>query len=443
VGAEPLSLSLAGGDSVSALLDVPAGAHACYVMAHGAGAGMTHSFMAAAAEGLARRGVATLRYQFPFVEHGSKRPDPPAVAHAAVRAAVAQAQRRLPALPCFAGGKSFGGRMTSQAQAKTPLPGVIGLVFFGFPLHPAGKPGSERAAHLEEVGVPMLFLQGTRDALAESALIEAANARAGRARNARMDRRRGSRVPRAGPHGPQGRRRSGTRCWTVAPRGSRPSPPPRRGPRRSAPGTSPCAAALSRGFAERLVHQRKVCSGRRRAQGRCAAAASYASRASGARPRSSSSTPRLNSSTESLPLRSSASRYTRSASAWRPVSCSSRPRLIGASTNEGFGRDRLAVRGGRGAGIRALERRGVVEPLARALRARGGRSRRRRAAVRDHRQRAVVGIAVELQHVLTGLRLPARAALAARRRGRRRRRSPGPTAASSPAACAAARGPPS
>jgi len=174
VGAEPLSLSLAGGDSVSALLDVPAGAHACYVMAHGAGAGMTHSFMAAAAEGLARRGVATLRYQFPFVEHGSKRPDPPAVAHAAVRAAVAEAQRRLPALPCFAGGKSFGGRMTSQAQAKTPLPGVIGLVFFGFPLHPAGKPGSERAAHLEEVGVPMLFLQGTRDALAESALIEAA-----------------------------------------------------------------------------------------------------------------------------------------------------------------------------------------------------------------------------------------------------------------------------
>ena len=174
MGAEPLSLALAGGGSVSALLDVPAGAHACYVMAHGAGAGMTHSFMAAAAEGLVRRGVATLRYQFPFVEHGSKRPDPPAVAHAAVRAAVAQAQRRLPALPCFAGGKSFGGRMTSQAQAKTPLPGVIGLVFFGFPLHPAGKPGSERAAHLEEVGVPMLFLQGTRDALAESALIEAA-----------------------------------------------------------------------------------------------------------------------------------------------------------------------------------------------------------------------------------------------------------------------------
>jgi len=171
VGAEPLSLALAGGGSVSALLDVPAGAHACYVMAHGAGAGMTHSFMAAAAEGLARRGVATLRYQFPFVEHGSKRPDPPAVAHAAVRAAVAQAQRRLPALPCFAGGKSFGSRMTSQAQAKTPLPGVIGLVFFGFPLHPAGKPGTERAEHLQNVAVPMLFVSGSRDALAELDLL--------------------------------------------------------------------------------------------------------------------------------------------------------------------------------------------------------------------------------------------------------------------------------
>ena len=169
---QPLSLVLRGGGSVSALLDAPPGARACDVMAHGAGAGMTHSFMAAVALGLAERSIATLRYQFPFVEHGSRRPDPPAVAHAAVRAAVAEAQRRLPALPCFAGGKSFGGRMTSQAQAKTPLPGVLGLVFFGFPLHPAGKPGDERAGHLAGVDVPMLFLQGTRDTLADAVLLQ-------------------------------------------------------------------------------------------------------------------------------------------------------------------------------------------------------------------------------------------------------------------------------
>jgi predicted alpha/beta-hydrolase family hydrolase len=169
---QSLSLALQGGGNVSALLDAPPGAHACYVMAHGAGAGMTHSFIAAVAKGLADRGIATLRYQFPFVESGSKRPDPPAVAHAAVRSAVAEAQQRLPALPCFAGGKSFGGRMTSQAQAKAPLPGVLGLVFFGFPLHPAGKPGDERAAHLAAVDVPMLFLQGTRDALADAGLIQ-------------------------------------------------------------------------------------------------------------------------------------------------------------------------------------------------------------------------------------------------------------------------------
>ena len=186
MGAEPLSLSLAGGDSVSALLDVPAGAHACYVMAHGAGAGMTHSFMAAAAEGLARRGVATLRYQIPFVEHGSKRPDPPAVAHAAVRAAVAQAQRRLPALPCFAGGKSFGGRMTSQAQAATPLAGVRGLIFLGFPLHPAGRPSHERAEHLFAIDVPMLLLQGTRDALAALDELEPLARRLGRRATLRL-----------------------------------------------------------------------------------------------------------------------------------------------------------------------------------------------------------------------------------------------------------------
>jgi predicted alpha/beta-hydrolase family hydrolase len=129
--------------------------------------------MSAFAAGLAARGIATLRYQFPFVERGSKRPDPPAVAHAAVRAAVLQAQHHWPRLPRVAGGKSFGGRMTSQAQALSPLPGVRGLVFVGFPLHPAGKPGSERAAHLTDVACPMLFLQGTRDELAQIDLVQA------------------------------------------------------------------------------------------------------------------------------------------------------------------------------------------------------------------------------------------------------------------------------
>jgi predicted alpha/beta-hydrolase family hydrolase len=136
------------------------------VLAHGAGAGMAHPFMQAIAAGFAERGIATLRYQFPYMEAGRKRTDPPAIAHAAVRAAVAEAQRRFPKVPLFAGGKSFGGRMTSQAQAASPLPGVRGLVFLGFPLHPANKPSSERAKHLADVQVPMLFLQGTRDALA-------------------------------------------------------------------------------------------------------------------------------------------------------------------------------------------------------------------------------------------------------------------------------------
>jgi len=143
-----------------------------YVFAHGAGAGMTHAFMSAVAEGLAARGIATLRYNFPYMERGSKRPDPPKVAHAAVRAAVAEAALRWPAVPLFAGGKSFGGRMTSQAQAIEALPGVRGLVFVGFPLHPAGKPSDDRAAHLAEVKVPMLFLQGTRDELAELSLLQ-------------------------------------------------------------------------------------------------------------------------------------------------------------------------------------------------------------------------------------------------------------------------------
>ena len=161
------SVSIEGDDMcVSGLLFAPPDARACYVLAHGAGAGMAHPFMQAIAAGLAERGIATLRYQFPYMEAGRKRTDPPAIAHAAVRAAVAEAQRRFPALPLVAGGKSFGGRMTSQAQAALPLPGVLGLVFLGFPLHPAKKPSSERAKHLADVAVPMLFPQGTRDALA-------------------------------------------------------------------------------------------------------------------------------------------------------------------------------------------------------------------------------------------------------------------------------------
>lgn len=133
---------------------------------------MAHSFMTGFANGLAERGIATLRYQFPYMEQGSKRPDVPKVAHAAVRAAVAQAALLLPGLPLFAGGKSYGGRMTSQAQALSPLPGVRGLVFVGFPLHAAGKPADERAAHLFEIDRPMLFLQGTRDELAALDLLQ-------------------------------------------------------------------------------------------------------------------------------------------------------------------------------------------------------------------------------------------------------------------------------
>jgi predicted alpha/beta-hydrolase family hydrolase len=168
---QSLTLAVPDVGNVSALLTTPEAATACYVFAHGAGAGMAHSFMAAFAAELAQRGIATLRYQFPFMENGSKRPDSPAVAQATVRAAVAEACRRLPGLPLFAGGKSFGGRMTSQAQAASPLEGVRGLVFVGFPLHPAGKPGTERAAHLAKVQCPMLFLQGSRDALADLGLL--------------------------------------------------------------------------------------------------------------------------------------------------------------------------------------------------------------------------------------------------------------------------------
>jgi predicted alpha/beta-hydrolase family hydrolase len=169
---ERLRIAIDAQTSVGALLLTPRSASAGYVFAHGAGAGMEHSFMAAFAAGAAERGIATLRYQFPYMESGSKRPDTPRVAHAAVRAAVAQATRSLPGLPLFAGGKSFGGRMTSQAQAASPLPGVKGLVFVGFPLHPAGKPSDERAAHLADIEQPMLFLQGTRDELAQLDLLQ-------------------------------------------------------------------------------------------------------------------------------------------------------------------------------------------------------------------------------------------------------------------------------
>ena len=161
-----------GSGVVSGLLQDPPGACACYVFAHGAGAGMTHPFMAAVATGLFERGVSTLRYQFPYMEKRSKRPDVPSIAHATVRAAVAEASRRCPKLPLFAGGKSFGGRMTSQTQAQSPLPSVQGLAFVGFPLHPAGKPSDDRAKHLFDIKIPMLFLQGDNDKLAELSLLE-------------------------------------------------------------------------------------------------------------------------------------------------------------------------------------------------------------------------------------------------------------------------------
>ncbi len=162
-----------GGESVSGLLLRPPDAQALYLFAHGAGAGMTHRAMESNALGLAERGIATLRYQFPYMEKGSKRPDPPRVAHATVRAAAAKAVELAPDLPLFAGGRSFGGRMTSQAQADQPLPSVRGLAFLGFPLHPAGKPDIERAEHLSRVQVPMLFVSGERDALAELDLLKA------------------------------------------------------------------------------------------------------------------------------------------------------------------------------------------------------------------------------------------------------------------------------
>src|SRR5712675_537941 len=164
---ECVSVTIDDARRVSGLLQAPPKPRACYVLAHGGGARMAHPFLAAVAAELKQRGIATLRYQFPYMEAGGKRPDPPKLAQAAVRAAVAEAARLLPGLPLIAGGKSFGGRMTSQAEATASLPGVRGLAFLGFPLHPAGKPSHDRGKHLFEVHIPLLFLQGTRDALAE------------------------------------------------------------------------------------------------------------------------------------------------------------------------------------------------------------------------------------------------------------------------------------
>jgi len=161
-----------GAGEVSALVMRPPDARAMLVIGHGAGAGMRHAFMDAVARRLADRGVATFRYQFPFMEAGGRRPDPRPVLLATVRAAVAAARARTPDLPLFAGGKSMGGRMTSMAAAETPLEAVRGIVLLGFPLHPAGRPASDRAAHLSRVTVPMLFLNGTRDKLAQLELLE-------------------------------------------------------------------------------------------------------------------------------------------------------------------------------------------------------------------------------------------------------------------------------
>jgi predicted alpha/beta-hydrolase family hydrolase len=170
LGAEPIAVTV-GDRTVSGLVLAPAGMRALYVLAHGAGAGMRHPFMEAIAQRLAARDIGTLRYQFPYMEKGSGRVDSEPVALATVRAAVAAAREAAAGAPIVAGGKSYGGRMTSRAAAAAPLDGVAGLVFLGFPLHPAGKPGSERATHLTDVKLPMLFLQGTRDTLADLGLL--------------------------------------------------------------------------------------------------------------------------------------------------------------------------------------------------------------------------------------------------------------------------------
>jgi uncharacterized protein len=169
-----LEIDVGGGiGSVAGLLTRPQHARVLYLLAHGAGAGMRHPFMTGLVDALAAQGIASLRYQFPYMEAGRRRPDSPSVLEATVQAAVAVAQEIAPGLPLLAGGKSMGGRMTSNAAAHQLLPGVIGLVFVGFPLHPAGRPGQSRAEHLRRVDLPMLFLQGTRDTLADLGLIKA------------------------------------------------------------------------------------------------------------------------------------------------------------------------------------------------------------------------------------------------------------------------------
>jgi hypothetical protein len=170
--AQAVTITVGDRHRVSGLLHVPPRARACYVLAHGAGAGMTHPFLEAVAMELGERGIGSLRFQFPYMAQKAKRPDPPALAHATVRAAVADAGRLAPGLPLIAGGRSFGGRMTSQAQAASPLPGVRGIAFLAFPLHPAKRPADERGQHLFDVQVPMLFLQGMRDELADLGKLE-------------------------------------------------------------------------------------------------------------------------------------------------------------------------------------------------------------------------------------------------------------------------------
>ena len=177
--AKPIRITIDTNTSVSGLWQEAPRSKACYAVAHGAGAGMEQPFLVSLAAELATRQVSTLRYQFPYMDRGSKRPDPPGLCHTVVRAAVAEAARRSPA-PLVAGGRSFGGRMTSQAQAENPLPGVLGLAFLAFPLHPAKQPSITRADHLSGVQIPMLFLQGTRDALAELELLEPVVAKLGK-----------------------------------------------------------------------------------------------------------------------------------------------------------------------------------------------------------------------------------------------------------------------
>ena len=215
VHAEPVTIAGEDGLRVSGLLQTPPGARACYVLAHGAGAGMDHPFMAAVAAELAPRGIATLRYQFPAMERGARRPDPPQVAQATVRAAAAAARRLLPDIPLIAGGKSFGGRMTSQAQASAPLQGVRGLAFLGFPLHPAGPAvAGPRQASLCRANPDAVSARNTRRA-GDARSASAALRRAWRPRDAEAIPGRRSFLPRAGtdrPHGCAGARRNAGRA---------------------------------------------------------------------------------------------------------------------------------------------------------------------------------------------------------------------------------------